>query len=73
MVRLYLERLVNNPDEPNPLEKYEDTDLRPGLKKRGYIGLSQSQIHAMRSAYICGLQGGYSDKELYGVELVLAN
>ncbi len=69
----YLERLINNPDEPNPLENYEDTELRQGLEKRGYIGLSQAQIRAMRSAYICGLQGGYSDKELYSTFYVPSN
>ncbi len=69
----YLERLINNPDEPNPLEKYEDTDLRQGLEKRGYIGLSKAQIRAMRSAYICGLQGGYSETELYSTFYVPSN
>ena len=39
----------------------------PHLKEKtvAFLGLSQAQIRAMRSAYICGLQGGYSDTELY--------
>ena len=31
----YLERLVNNPGAPNPLELHHDADIRQGLKDRG--------------------------------------
>ena len=66
----YLERLVNNPKEPNPFERYEGADLRQGLKDRGYIGMSQAQILAKRDEYVSGLETGkpaYSDTELYRV------
>jgi len=67
----YLERLINNPNLPNPLEQYkgdQDTDLLQGLKDRGYIGLSQAQILAKRDAYISTIEAGeppYNDRELY--------
>ena len=32
----YLERLINNPEEPNPFERYLNADLRKGLIDRGY-------------------------------------
>ena len=66
----YLERLVNNPKEENPFERYEGADLRQGLKDRGYIGISQAQILAKRDEYVSGLEAGkpaYSDTELYRV------
>ena len=72
----YLERLVNNPDEPNPLEQYEGSDLRQGLTDRGYIGMSQAQILAKRDEYVSGLEAGkpaYSDTELYGVKWIPAS
>ena len=71
----YPERLINNPDEPNPLEQYQDAVLRQGLKdqKRGYIDLSQEQIRAKRHLYVSKLEAGeppYSDTDLYGVGYV---
>ena len=72
----YLERLINNPDEPNPFEQYEDAALRQGLKDRGYIGMSQAQILAKRDEYVSGLEAGkpaYSDTELYGVKWIPAS
>ena len=72
----YLERLINNPDEPNPFEQYEGADLRQGLKDRGYIGVSQAQILAKRDEYVSGLEAGkpaYSDTELYGVKWIPAS
>ena len=66
----YLERLVNNPNELNPFERYEGADLRQGLKDRGSIGISQAQILANRDEYVSGLEAGkpaYSDTELYRV------
>jgi len=63
----YLERLINNPNLPNPLEQY-DGDLRQGLRKRGYIGMSQAQIRAKSLEYVSKLEAGeppYSDRELY--------
>ena len=74
----YLERLINNPDEPNPLEQYQDAVLRQGLKdqKRGYIDLSQEQIRAKRDLYVCKLEAGeppYSDTDLYRVGYVNDN
>ena len=72
----YLERLVNNPDEQNPLEQYEGSDLRQGLKDRGYIGKNQAQLRANSAEYLSKLASGqpaYSDSELYGVEWIPAN
>ena len=66
----YLERLVNNPKEQNPFERYEGADLRQGLKDRGYIGMTQAQILAKRDEYVSDLEAGkpaYSDTELYRV------
>ena len=66
----HLERLVNNPKEENPFERYEGADLRQGLKDRGYIGMSQAQILAKRDEYVSDLEAGkpaYSDTELYRV------
>ena len=66
----YLERLVNNPKEENPFERYEGADLRQGLKDRGYIGMSQAQILAKRDEYVSDLEAGkpaHSDTELYRV------
>jgi hypothetical protein len=65
----------NNPDEPNPLEQYQDAVLRQGLKdqKRGYIDLSQEQIRAKRDLYVSKLEAReppYSDTDLYGVGYV---
>ena len=64
----YLERLVNNPKEENPFERYEGADLRQGLKDRGYIGMSQAQILAKRDEYDARIEAGeepYSDTVLY--------
>ena len=72
----YLERLINNPDEPNRFEQYEGADLRQGLKDRGYIGMSQAQILAKRDDYVSGLEArkpAYSNTELYGIEWIPAN
>ena len=72
----YLERLVNNPKEQNPFERYEGADLRQGLKDRGYIGKSQAQLRANSAEYLAKLAAGqpaYSDTELYGVEWIPAN
>ena len=66
----YLERLINNPDEPNPFEQYEEAALRKGLNARGYIGMNQAQILAKRDDYVSDLEAGkpaYSDTELYRV------
>ena len=66
----YLERLINNPDEPNPFEQYEGADLRHGLKDRGYIGKTQHQLRADSLKYAKKLEAGqepYSDRELYRV------
>ena len=66
----YLERLVNNPKEPNPFVRYEGADLRQGLKDRGYIGKSQAQLRANSAEYLAKLAAGqpaYSDTELYRV------
>ncbi len=72
----YLERLVNNPKEQNPFERYEGADLRQGLTDRGYIGKSQAQLRANSAEYLAKLAAGqpaYSDTELYGVEWIPAN
>ena len=72
----YLERLVNNPKEQNPFERYEGADVRQGLKDRNYIGMTQAQILAKRDDYVSSLEAGkpaYSDTELYGVEWIPAN
>jgi hypothetical protein len=72
----YLERLINNPDEPNPFEQYENAALREGLKDRGYIGMSQAQIRAKRDLHVSKLEAGeppYSDTELYSTSFVPAN
>ena len=66
----YLERLVNNPKEQNPFERYEGADLRQGLKDRGYIGKTQDQLRADSLKYAKKLEAGqepYSDRELYRV------
>ena len=72
----YLQRLICNEKEANPLEQYKGPDLRQGLRDRGYIDLSQKQILAKRDLYVSELQAGeppYSDTELYGTSYVLAN
>ena len=72
----YLERLVNNPKEQNPFERYEGADLRQGLRDRGYIGMTQAQILAKRDDYVSSLEAGkpaYSDTELYGVKWIPAS
>ena len=66
----YLERLINNPEEPNPFERYLNADLRKGLKDRGYIDLTRPQLLAKRDIYFGEIGAGkpeYNDKELYGV------
>ena len=66
----YLERLVNNPKEQNPFERYEGGALRKGLNTRGYIGMTQDEILDKRDEYVSGLEAGkpaYSDTELYRV------
>ena len=63
------------PARKNPLEHYEGSDLRQGLKDRGYIGMSQSQILAKSDDYVSSLKAGkpaYSDTELHGVEWIPA-
>ena len=70
----YLERLISNPAEPNPLEQYQAADLRNGLKARGYIGLTRRQILAKRDLYWDRLKAGepsYSDTELYDTSYFL--
>jgi len=70
----YLERLINNPAEPNPLEQYQGADLRNGLKARGYIGLTRRQLLAKRDLYWDRLKAGepsYSDTELYDTSYFL--
>ena len=70
----YLERLISNPAEPNPLEQYQCADLRNGLKARGYIGLTRRQLLAKRDLYWDRLKAGepsYSDTELYDTSYFL--
>lgn len=67
-----LERLVNNPDAPNPLEAIGDgnPELRNALRERGYAGLTRAQLLAKRDEYVAALENGsepYSDK-LHGIE-----
>ena len=72
----YLERLIDNPDAPNPFEHYGGADLRQGLRDRGYIGKSQAQLLVASDDYVSSLEAGkppYSDTELYGVEWIPAN
>ena len=61
----YLERVFNNPYQPNPLESLDDPDLRKVLKAEGLVGLTQEEIVKKANDYFEHLAKGgepYSDK-----------
>ena len=61
----YLERVFNNPYQPNPLESLDDPDIRKVLKAEGLVGLTQEEIVKKANDYFEHLAKGgepYSDK-----------